>query len=86
MLTPPPGYNCLLGLGLNFCIEQAHPKPNIEHTLKRLKQAIRLQQWQTENGVNQNNDYIPSLYIPSNWNPPEALTDLKMQSTNSLLC
>ncbi len=74
-LTPPPGYNYLLGLGLNFCIEQARPKPNIERTFERLKQTIRLKQWLTKNGINQDDEYIPSLYIQSNWNPPEASSE-----------
>ncbi len=53
-------------------MEQAHPKPNIEYTLKRLIWAIRLKQWLTEDEVNQDDGYIPSLYLPPNWNPPEA--------------
>ena len=47
-IEPPPGYNHLLGLGLNYCIEQIHPKPNLNYTLERLKKSIRLKHWVKE--------------------------------------
>jgi hypothetical protein len=33
-LQPPKGFNHLLGLGLNFCIEQRKPTPTIKNTIK----------------------------------------------------
>ena len=73
-LKPPLGFNILLGLSLNFCIEQNHPKPNVQYTLEKLKRSIRLKEWLEENGSNNNDDdeYIPHLYLPSRWNPPPA--------------
>jgi hypothetical protein len=38
-LQPPPGFNQLLGLGLNFCIEQYHPKPNIKKHHRKTKKV-----------------------------------------------
>jgi len=76
-LQPPPGFNYLLGLGLNFCIEKINPKPNVNHTLERLRRSIRLKHWIKENGANNNEDYIPSLYIPTTWNPPEASPEIE---------
>ncbi len=73
-LKPPLGFNILLGLGLNFCIEQNQPKPNVQYTLEKLKRSIRLKEWLEENGSSNNDDdeYIPHLYLPSRWNPPPA--------------
>ena len=39
---PPPGFNYLLSLGLNFCIKMLHPKPNIQNTVDRITKSLRL--------------------------------------------
>jgi hypothetical protein len=72
---PPPRYNQLLGLSLNYCIETLHPKPNFKQTTDKLEKSIHLKHWVNEYGANNNNDdYIPSLYITTTWKPPEAST------------
>ena len=76
-LIPPAGYNLLLGLGLNFCIEQYTPSPNINNTMERLERSIRLKHWLKENDIQGDDEYIPSLYLPSRWNPPEASKEIE---------
>jgi len=81
-IQPPPGFNYLLDLGLNFCIEQHKPTPNIENTLKRLERSIRLKAWTTENEINdEGNNYIKNLYLPSTWHPPLASTEIENSIT-----
>ncbi len=75
--APPPGYNYLLGLGLNYCIESLHPKPNINVTVKKMEKSIRLKHWLSKNGIENNEDYIPSLYVPTTWKPPEASHEIE---------
>jgi hypothetical protein len=75
--APPPGYNYLLGLGLNYCIESLHPNPNINLTVKKIEKSIRLKHWLSKNGIENNDDYIPSLYVPTTWKPPEASHEIK---------
>ena len=43
--------------------------------MERLKKSIRLKHWVKENGIEGDEDYIPSLYVPSRWNPPEASSE-----------
>jgi hypothetical protein len=76
-LQPPPGSNQLLGLGLNFCIKESHPKPNVKHTLEKLERSVRLQAWINENGTPADEEYIPTLYIPSPWKPPPASDEIE---------
>jgi hypothetical protein len=77
-LQPPTGFDQLLGLGLNYCIKECHPKPNIKHTIEKLTRSIRLQVWINEEGPPGNdNDYIPTLYIPSPWKPPPASNEIE---------
>jgi hypothetical protein len=59
-LEPPPGFNQLLGLGQNFCIEQHHPKPTVEDTMTKLKRSIRLKSWIKQNGIGED-DYIKNF-------------------------
>ena len=63
-LQPPPGFNQLLGLGHNFCIEQYHPKPTIKEKMAKSKRSIRLKSWIKQNGIEED-DYIKKLYLPS---------------------
>jgi hypothetical protein len=44
-LQPPPGFNHLLILDLNFCIKKYHLKPNVKYTLEKLNRSVRLQAW-----------------------------------------
>ncbi|MFN9981093.1 MAG: hypothetical protein ACK53Y_14300, partial [bacterium] len=43
----------------------------------RLRRSIRLKHWIKENGANDNDDYITSLYIPTTWNPLEASPEIE---------
>jgi hypothetical protein len=78
-LQPPLGFNTLLGLGLNFCIEQNQPKPNVQNTLEKLKRSVQLKEWLKENSNNNNDDeYLPYLYLPTYWNPPPASDEIEI--------
>jgi len=59
-LQPPPGFNQLLGLSQNFCIEQYHPKPTVKETTAKLKRSIRLKSWIKQNGIEED-DYIKNF-------------------------
>ena len=69
--TPPTGIDSLLWNGLKFCLEQPVPKPNLDNTISRLTKDIRLKHFWL-NKPNNDQDYNPKLYIPSNWDPPTA--------------
>ena len=71
--TPiPPGTASLLGQGLNFCIETPCQFQNIENGHKRFAKSVRLHDWFMLHPPKDTHDYIPALYIPSEWNPPQA--------------
>jgi len=74
--TPPPGYNQLLCLGLNYCDETLHSNPNLKQMIDKLKKSIHLKHWVDKYGANNNNKgCIPSVFIPTTWRPPEASTE-----------
>jgi hypothetical protein len=72
----PTGAQRLLGHSLKFCIAEQRPTPAIEATLQRMQCSIRIRHWiDNELPVDTdaaNDNYIPTLYLPSNWNPPRA--------------
>jgi len=76
-LPPPAGFNILLGLGLNYCIEQRKPTPNIQKTMDKINNSVRLKAWLTENPLEKNQNYNPKLYLPSRWKPPEASIEIE---------
>jgi hypothetical protein len=48
-----------------------------------MEKSIRLKHWIDKNGANNNDeDYIPSLYIPTKWKPPEASPDVEEAMKN----
>jgi len=48
-----------------------------------MERSIRLKHWIDKNGANNNDeDYIPSLYIPTKWKPPEASPDVEEAMKN----
>jgi len=74
--NPPPGYNQLLCLGLNYCDETLHSNPNLKQMIDKLKKSIHLKHWVDKYGANNNNKgCIPSVFIPTTWKPPEASTE-----------
>jgi hypothetical protein len=87
---PPPGITSLLGLGLKFCIESPRPSQSIDDSIQRFHGSIRLhfhfkdEEENNEKIVTASNaadeylqeeSYIPSLYVPSTWNPPPSKFD-----------
>jgi len=71
-LPLPTGYNQLLDLSLNYCIERKKPTPNIQNTLDKLNRSDRLKAWLKDNPIKKDKNYNPNLYLPSCWKPPEA--------------
>jgi hypothetical protein len=69
-------------MGLKFCIESPRPEQRIEDGIRRFQRSVRLHfhflEEAKENENNAPNDpdspesvtYIPSLYLPSHWQPP----------------
>jgi hypothetical protein len=69
----PTGTQRLLGLSLKFCLEQNRPKPAIETTIHKMKRSIRIRYWLDQQPDTSNeSEYIPGLYLPSEWTPPLA--------------
>jgi hypothetical protein len=90
--SPPPGIASLLGLGLKFCIESPRPNQRIGNSIRRFQRTVRLhfhfsneekENKEANNSPTQSTEddtvtYIPSLYIPSTWDPPPKLTAVEM--------
>jgi hypothetical protein len=51
-------------------------------TMEQLTRSIRLKHWMNENNTTRIDDYIPSLYIPTKWKPPEAPEDVEYAIRN----
>ena len=79
----PPGLASLLGMGLKFCIESPRPNQSIDASIIRLQRSVRLHFWFKEKDDDSDTEsipdpddpdasvkYIPSLYLPSHWEPP----------------
>lgn len=85
---PPPGIEALLGLNAKFCIEHHRPRQPISTSLNRLRRSVRLhchhsdnteepdtegtQPHATQEDRGSETTCIPSMCIPSKWDPPEA--------------
>jgi hypothetical protein len=72
-------------MGLQFCIESARPNQDVDKGIKRFQRSVRLHFHFAEEAKQNGNDndtesthsespattnYIPSLYLPSTWEPP----------------
>ena len=80
----PPGTEFLLGLGLKYCIESPRPFQRLDTSIRRIQRSVRLhfafksfdEDSESEEDENAEAEsrvkYIPSLYLPSNWQPPPA--------------
>jgi hypothetical protein len=78
----PPGIASLLGMGLKFCIESARLNQQIDEGIHWFQCSIILHchfaEEELKNNDNEsilsdsqaNVNYIPSLYLPSTWEPP----------------
>jgi hypothetical protein len=82
----PPGTEFLLGLGLKYCIESPRPYQRLEKSIRRIQRSVRLHfafkdQDEDSEAEDENVEaetrvkYIPSLYLPSDWQPPPAPDD-----------
>ena len=84
--SPPAGTAALLGLGLKYCIEPPRPFQNIDISMQRFRRDMRLHcrfnlDATTDDGKN-NEEYIPRLYIPSKWQPPQAPSNFEFTFDN----
>ena len=74
----PQGVKSLLGLGLRYCIRAPKPSNDLDKTIERFKNdARRISHFifnppdvEEDRGV----QYIPELYIKSDWIPPESVS------------
>ena len=74
-LEIPPAASQLLGLGSKFCIENQLPKQNMRKTFSRLTRSVQLKAWiddMKQKGKDIDSEYIPKLYMPSQFVPPIA--------------
>jgi hypothetical protein len=80
---PPPGIASLLGMGLKYCIESPRPNQGIDSSILKFRRSVRLHFHFSKQEERKKADestatpdpytdvtYIPSLYIPSTWDPP----------------
>ncbi len=72
---PPPGTRLLLGLSEKFCIERGRPTgidDSFDSNFERLRRQVRIHDYfHLRDRATTDDDYIPNLYIPSNWIPPD---------------
>jgi hypothetical protein len=80
----PPGTEFLLGLGLKYCIESPCPFQRLEKSIRRIQRSVRLhfavKTFNEEDSESEDENeeaearvqYIPSLYLSSDWQPPPA--------------
>jgi hypothetical protein len=80
----PPGTEFLLGLGLKYCIKSPLPFQRLEKSIRRIQRSVRLhfafKTFSEEDSESEDENeeaearvqYIPSLYLPSDWQPPPA--------------
>ena len=78
---PPDGTARLLWHGLKFCVQKPLPKPQLDHTFDRLTLDIRRKYFWRDKAPN-DEDYNPKLYIPSDWEPPEATPEIELAIQN----
>ena len=78
----PPCAHLLLGLGLKFCLERRVPQNNLRKTFSRYCRNVRITAWLEEQKQNGNDmidsKYVKKLYVKSDWDPPYARADIKM--------
>ena len=77
--TAPPGIQSILGgLGLKFCIKTPLPsKRSAKTLLDRMERQVRRIAFFNEREEPDDGNYNPSLYIPSNWDPPLANDEIE---------
>ena len=79
-LTPPQGYDKLLGLGLTFCLQSRHPTQNFESSFIRFRKDIRTKYLFANDKVNV--DINNKIYIKNpDWTPEIASQELEKAIT-----
>ena len=79
-LTPPQGYDKLLGLGLTFCLQSRHPTQNFESSFIRFRKDIRTKYLFTND--TDNVDINKKIYIKNpDWTPEIASQELEKAIT-----
>jgi hypothetical protein len=71
-----------LALSLLYVCATPAIREVINKTIERPTRSIRSKHWMNENNTTGNDDYIPSLYIPTKWKPPEAPEDVEYAIKN----
>jgi hypothetical protein len=86
---PPQGIHNLLGLGLKYCLETPRPWQDLRKSMYQFQCSVRLHFFfknkaETDSdsecissNPDRNVQYIPLLYIPSEWSPPIVNRDAK---------
>jgi hypothetical protein len=86
-LLPPPGLDSLvLGLGHKNSVDS--PKVEVKYAIVQYTRQVWLQYWLTHDPaalstIAGEDDYIPGLYVPLSWNPPQSTvgnTELAMMT------
>lgn len=80
----PAGVQSLLGLGLKFCLQKKTPQPKLSESMERFRHDVRLKYWLADNECNLDPDreYIPELYINSEFVPPTASREVEKALNN----
>ncbi len=60
-LQLPSGFNYLWGIGLQFSVEQYHPKPNVSYSWENLSRSIKIRAWIEENSISYEEYFSTSL-------------------------
>jgi hypothetical protein len=80
----PPGTEFLLGVGLKYCIKAPRPYQGLASSILRIQGSVRLHFAFKDEDSDTDNEheeaesrikYFPSLYCPSDWQPPPAPED-----------
>jgi hypothetical protein len=80
----PQGTKFLLGLGLKYCIEAPRPYQRLALSIRQIQHSVRLHFAFKDEDSDTDDEYeeaesrvkyIPSLYRPSDWQPPPAPDD-----------
>ena len=73
-VKPPPGTRLLLGLSEKFCIERGRPTgidERFNSNFDRLQRQVRINDFfNLQERITKDDDYIPNLYLSSEWVPP----------------
>jgi len=79
----PHGTANLLGLGLKFCIESPWPQGQVQDILEvsmaKFCHSVCLH-LAFKDKMTKDDEYIPNLYIPSDWDPPFLIDNFTIEN------